>query len=67
MWFYAPIDLILSETVVRQPDLVLIHRNRFSQIVKKRGIVRVPDLVVEIWYGFRFFMPTRELGTIKDN
>lgn len=46
--FYAPIDLILSDTVVRQPDLVLVHRNRFAQIVKKRGIVGVPDLVVEI-------------------
>jgi len=45
---HAPIDLILSDTVVRQPDLVLIHRDRFSKIVKKRGIVGVPDLVVEI-------------------
>lgn len=45
---YAPIDLILSDTMVRQPDIVLIHRDRFSEIVKKHGIVGPPDLVVEI-------------------
>lgn len=48
MIFYAPIDLILSDTMVRQPDLVLVHRDRFSKIVKKRGIVGTPDLVIEI-------------------
>lgn len=43
----APIDLILSETEVRQPDLVLIHRSRLD-ILAKRGIVGIPDLVVEV-------------------
>jgi Uma2 family endonuclease len=43
----APVDVILSDIEVRQPDLVLIHRNRMS-IVKKRGIFGAPDLVVEI-------------------
>lgn len=43
----APIDVILSETEVRQPDLVMIHRARLS-IVSKRGIEGSPDLVVEI-------------------
>ncbi|WP_246516480.1 Uma2 family endonuclease [Salicibibacter cibarius] len=46
--FVAPIDVIFAEKVVRQPDLVLVHRDRFSEIVKKRGLVGTPDLVVEI-------------------
>lgn len=45
--FNAPIDLILSTKEVRQPDLVLVHRNRLN-IVSRKGIEGVPDLVVEI-------------------
>jgi Uma2 family endonuclease len=44
---YAPIDLILSPTEVRQPDLVMIHRSRLH-ILSRRGIEGPPDLVVEI-------------------
>jgi Uma2 family endonuclease len=47
MIFSAPIDVILSEKEVRQPDLLMIHRNRLS-IVGKRGIHGAPDLVIEI-------------------
>ncbi|HHY73643.1 MAG TPA: Uma2 family endonuclease [Bacillus bacterium] len=43
----APVDVILSSTEVRQPDLVLIHRNRIP-ILSKRGVEGPPDLVVEI-------------------
>ncbi|GAA0368241.1 Uma2 family endonuclease [Bacillus horti] len=43
----SPVDLILSDTEVRQPDLVMVHRDRISMI-SKRGIEGVPDLVVEI-------------------
>ncbi len=45
---YAPIDLILSKTEVRQPDVVLIRKERFQDVVAKRGIVGLPDVVVEI-------------------
>ncbi len=45
--FSAPIDVVLSETEVRQPDVVMIHRSRQSQITK-RGIFGSPDLVAEI-------------------
>lgn len=43
----SPVDLILSPTEVRQPDLVLIHRARLD-ILTKRGIEGIPDLVLEI-------------------
>lgn len=44
---YAPVDVILSETEVRQPDIVLVHRERM-QILSNRGIEGAPDLVIEI-------------------
>lgn len=45
--FFAPIDVILSSTEVRQPDLALVNRNRI-EILSKRGIEGAPDLVIEI-------------------
>ena len=44
---HAPIDVILSESNVVQPDILMIHRSR-QHIVSKRGIEGSPDLVVEI-------------------
>jgi Uma2 family endonuclease len=43
----APFDVILSETEVRQPDLIIVHRSRKS-IIARRGIEGSPDVVVEI-------------------
>ncbi|MDQ6419386.1 Uma2 family endonuclease [Paenibacillus sp. LHD-117] len=45
--FFAPFDVILSETNVVQPDLLMIHRSR-KHIVTERGVEGAPDLVVEI-------------------
>jgi len=45
--FSAPLDVILSATDVRQPDLVMVHRSRAS-IVTRRGIEGPPDLVAEV-------------------
>lgn len=45
--FYAPIDVILSQTEVRQPELVLVAQIRID-ILTNRGIEGVPDLVIEI-------------------
>lgn len=47
----APIDLILSDTEVRQPDLIMIRRDRLS-IITKRGIEGAPDLIVEVLSPF---------------
>lgn len=44
---FAPLDVILSQTEVRQPDLILIHKSRHS-IITYRGVEGPPDLVVEI-------------------
>ncbi|MCR2822251.1 Uma2 family endonuclease [Lederbergia panacisoli] len=45
--FASPIDLILSTTEARQPNLVMIHRNNI-EITTKRGIEGIPNLVAEI-------------------
>ena len=44
---YAPIDCILGETTVVQPDLVFLDTDRLS-IVSARGLEGPPTLVVEI-------------------
>lgn len=43
----APIDVILSASVVVQPDLVFIQKER-SGICQERGVFGAPDLIVEI-------------------
>jgi len=45
--FLSPIDCILSETTVVQPDLVYMDPTR-SRLVSERGIEGPPTLVVEI-------------------
>ena len=43
----APLDIVLSEEDVVQPDLLFISKER-SFIITKRHIVGAPDLAVEI-------------------
>ena len=45
--FIAPVDVVLSDTDVVQPDLVFVSRER-SHIITVRNIRGAPDLVVEI-------------------
>lgn len=45
--FLSPIDLILSATEVRQPDIVMVRRSNIS-IITRRGIEGIPDMVAEI-------------------
>lgn len=43
----APLDVILSQTNVVQPDIVMVHRSRMD-ILTIRGVEGAPDLVVEV-------------------
>src|SRR3989442_9603083 len=44
---YAPLDVILSDTTIVQPDIVYVATGRLGQITD-RGIEGPPTLVVEI-------------------
>ncbi|MGQ9631385.1 MAG: Uma2 family endonuclease [bacterium] len=45
--YYAPLDVVLSDEDVVQPDILFISKDR-EDIIGKRNIKGVPDLVVEI-------------------
>jgi Uma2 family endonuclease len=45
--FNAPVDVILSDTTVVQPDLAIVKSAR-KHIISNRGIEGPPDVVVEI-------------------
>jgi len=49
---HDPVDVILSKHEVRQPDLVLIRRDRMD-IVSRRGVEGSPDLVAESIHPFQ--------------
>jgi Uma2 family endonuclease len=45
--FFAPVDVVLDEKNVVQPDLVFVSTAN-AGLLERRGIMGVPDLVVEI-------------------
>ncbi|WP_457599775.1 Uma2 family endonuclease [Hydrogenivirga sp.] len=45
--FVSPVDVVLSEENVVQPDLVFVSKEN-TGIIKERGIFGSPDLVVEV-------------------
>ena len=45
--FYAPIDVVFSDTDVLQPDILFISTDRFG-IITEDNIQGAPDLVIEI-------------------
>jgi len=44
---YAPVDVVLSETNVFQPDILFVA-NENSKIISEKNITGAPDLVIEI-------------------
>ena len=46
--FYAPIDVVLGDKYVLQPDIVFISKDRLEIVDEERAIFGVPDLVVEV-------------------
>jgi len=46
--FYAPIDVVLGEKFVLQPDIVFVSKEREEIIDEERAIFGSPDLVVEV-------------------
>ena len=50
--FVSPVDCILSNTTVVQPDIVYVESNR-SSLVSARGIEGPPTLVIEVLSGYR--------------
>ena len=45
---FAPIDVFLDEYNVPKPDLVYIGKKNFNIIDEERGLIGIPDLVLEI-------------------
>jgi len=45
--YYAPIDVIFSETQTVQPDLLVVRAGR-EGIITERGVEGAPDLIIEI-------------------
>jgi Uma2 family endonuclease len=44
---YAPVDVVLSDTDIVQPDLLLVHKDR-AHLVTDKDVSGAPDLVCEI-------------------
>lgn len=44
---FAPVDVVLSEENVLQPDLLFIAKDR-KAVIKDKGVFGPPDLVVEV-------------------
>ncbi|HJW85965.1 MAG TPA: Uma2 family endonuclease, partial [Candidatus Brocadiaceae bacterium] len=56
---YAPIDVVLDDDEVYQPDIVFVTRGRLG-IIKKDAIHGVPDLIIEIVSPSSVFYDTVE-------
>jgi Uma2 family endonuclease len=45
--FYAPVDVVLSETNVVQPDILFIAKEH-AELITEKNIAGAPDLIIEI-------------------
>ncbi len=46
--FYAPLDVVVSEVDIVEPDLLYVSRERAAAVLVPQHVRGVPDLVVEI-------------------
>jgi Uma2 family endonuclease len=46
--FYAPLDVVLSDIDIVEPDLLYVSRARAAEILVPQHVRGVPDLVIEI-------------------
>jgi Uma2 family endonuclease len=46
--FYAPLDVVISDFDVVEPDLLYVSRDRAAQVLVPQHVRGVPDLVIEI-------------------
>ena len=46
--FFAPLDVVMSEHDVVEPDLLYVSRERAEQVIVPQHVRGVPDLVVEV-------------------
>ena len=46
--FYAPVDVVLGEKFVFQPDIVFVSKERLEIIDEDKAIFGPPDLVIEV-------------------
>lgn len=62
--FHAPVDVVLDETTVVQPDILFISQKNLQILQKEHsGIMGTPDLVIEIISPSSFY---RDLHEKKD-
>ena len=47
-FFYAPCDVVLSDTDIVQPDLLFVSRERAHLLRNGENVQGAPDLVIEI-------------------
>ncbi|GIW23621.1 MAG: hypothetical protein KatS3mg068_2628 [Candidatus Sericytochromatia bacterium] len=45
--YTSPIDVVLREDIVVQPDLVIVLKENYK-ILQEKGIIGIPDIVIEI-------------------
>jgi Uma2 family endonuclease len=65
--FDAPLDVVLNDENIVQPDIVFLAKENFRLLQKKQhGIMGVPDLVVEIISPASFYRDVHEKKEIYE-